>query len=764
MCTFNEVHVVKFLGFLMLRHSVTRTASALLFLFVAPLAVAQDVSLVGGTPAVQSFDSLAASGTGTALPGGWYFAEAGTNANTSYTAGDGSANQGDTYSFGATSSSDRALGALRSGNVSTFVGARLRNDTGNTLSQIDVAYTGEQWRRGGSTSADRLDFQYSLNATSVGDAAATWVDVDTLDFNSPNTAAAAGPLDGNASANRSAISAPISGLSLAPSATIWVRWSDLDVPSSDDGLAIDDASFAVDGTPPVDVAPTVTSTTPASNAANVALAAVLAITFSEPVDTTGAWYAIQCANSGTHMATVAGGPSTFTLTPSTAFAANESCTWTIVAADITDRDGTPDHLASDYVVQFTTVDPATQPPGVVATQPVNGAANVPAASDIRVTFSEAVTTTSAFALSCNSTSIQLDETGSGATRTLTPFTTLPAGGTCVFTITASGVRDADNIALPADVTIAFGVASGTVGGYYDQVNTSSPEQLRCSLHQTIKGHTKYPYEWVNLEIADEAPANVCAAGEASSRDYVLDIYRNRCYRKITDRSGASDGAHYNREHVWPRSLGFNTGNSAQNDQLAAHNDLHMLHLSAADWNGQRGNKPFANCTTGCTALGTDANNGAGGSGPRGNSNWVKSPDGNMGSFEVWDRLKGDMARTLFYMAIRYEGIASEDAHDGNLPDLELTDNRSLIVITPNTAAKAYMGLLTDLLAWNLQDPPDALEVARNDTVQAFQGNRNPFVDHPEWATRALFESSEPATCELAQPDDTIFKNGFDAAP
>lgn len=47
-------------------------------------------------------------------------------------------------------------------------------------------------------------------------------------------------------------------------------------------------------------------------------------------------------------------------------------------------------------------------------------------------------------------------------------------------------------------------------------------------------------------------------------------------------------------------------------------------------------------------------------------------------------------------------------------------------------------------------------------IQSFQGNRNPFVDHPEWATRALFESSEPATCQLG--NDTIFKNGFEATP
>jgi len=732
-----------------IRQTAARAALATLFAFIAPNVSAQDVPLVGGAPAVQSFDGLAASGTGTALPDGWYFKEDGTNANGTYTAGDGSANQGDTYSFGSTGSSDRALGTLRSGSVSTVIGARLRNDTGNTLNQIDVAYAGEQWRRGGSTSVDRLDFQYSLDATSVGDTAATWVDFDSLGFVSPNMAAANGALDGNASANRTAISGSITGLSLAPSATIWVRWTDFDVPSSDDGLAIDDVSFAVDGTPPVDVPPTVASTTPASNATHIALAAMLAVTFSEPVDTTNGWYSIQCATSGAHTATVTGGPSTYTLTPSTAFAANESCTWTIVAADITDRDGTPDHLAADYVVQFTTVDPATEPPGVTGTVPANGASNVAIGSDIRVTFSEAVTTTNAFALSCNSTSIQLDETGSDATRTLTPFTVLPAGGTCAFKITADGVRDADNIALPADVTIAFSVASSTVSGYYDHVNTSSPEQLRCSLHQTIKGHTVYPYSgsgtntWTILEIAQQDPNNA---------NKIIDIYRNHSYTAVADRAGSGGSNKYNREHTWPNSLGF------ANSNLAAYTDTHMLWLSDETQNSARGNKPLANCRSGCTELATDLNNGYGGPG---HSNWYKTPDGNAGSFEVWDHRKGEIARAMFYMAIRYEGIAAEAAHDGVIPDLELTDDRSKIVVTSNTAAKAYMGLLTDLLDWSEQDPPDAEEIARNDVIQSFQGNRNPFVDHPEWATRALFESSEPATCELATPNDTIFENGFD---
>ena len=736
-----------------IRRTVARAALAGLFVLTAPFAFAQDVSLVGGAPFVQTFDSLAATGTGTTLPDGWYFSE--SNANTTYTADDGTLNAGDTYSYGTAGSSDRALGALRSNSNSTIIGARLRNDAGNTLSEIAVAYTGEQWRLGAAGRADRLDFQYSTNATSLNDGAATWIDVDALDFSSPNTTATAGALDGNASANRTAITASITGLSLAPSGTIWVRWEDLSISGSDDGLAIDDLSFSVDGTPPVDVAPFVAATVPGSGAGNVALSATLAVTFSEPVTLSDPWFTIECATSGTHTASVSGGPSAYTLTPAPAFAANESCTWTILASGIVDNDGTPDHPAADYGVSFTTLDPATQPPTVVSTQPANGAANVPIGSDIRVTFSEAVTTSNAFALSCDSTAIQLDETGSGAARTLTPFTVLPAGKSCVFTITASGVHDADNIALQADYTASFTIASGTLSGYYSQVNTSSAEQLRCSLHQTIKGHTIYPYSggaqntWTILEIAQQDPNDPAK---------MIDVYRNRSYAAPGDRDGTGSGITYNREHTWPNSLGF------ADSSLAAYTDTHMLWLSDKTQNADRGNKPYAYCASGCTELTTEANNGfGGGSGTYpGNSNWYKGPDGNTGSFEVWDHRKGDVARSIFYMAIRYEGIAAEAAHDGVIPDLELTDDRNLITIRPNSDPKAYMGLLTDLLAWSTQDPPDAAEVARNDVIQSFQGNRNPFIDHPEWATRALFESSEPATCTLG--NDTIFKNGFEGTP
>jgi endonuclease I len=104
-----------------------------------------------------------------------------------------------------------------------------------------------------------------------------------------------------------------------------------------------------------------------------------------------------------------------------------------------------------------------------------------------------------------------------------------------------------------------------------------------------------------------------------------------------------------------------------------------------------------------------------------------------------------MARAVMYMAIRYEG--GKDAKTGQSePDLELTDDRSKIVKT--SASPAYMGLLSTLIEWHLADPPDAAERARNEVIYSFQGNRNPFIDHPEWATPGLFTSAKPSTCQL----------------
>lgn len=117
---------------------------SLSMLALPSFAAAQFVSLTEGTPASQNFDSLAASGTSSSLPNGWYLKEGGSNANSSYVADDGNANAGNTYSYGASGSGERAFGMLRSGNLQPLIGARLRNDSTLTVSEIAIAYTGEQ--------------------------------------------------------------------------------------------------------------------------------------------------------------------------------------------------------------------------------------------------------------------------------------------------------------------------------------------------------------------------------------------------------------------------------------------------------------------------------------------------------------------------------------------------------------------------------------------------------------------------------------------
>jgi hypothetical protein len=107
--------------------------------------------------------------------------------------------------------------------------------------ELDISYFGEQWRLGALSRLDRLDFQYSLNATSL--TTGTWIDVNALDFTATTTTGTVGALDGNAASNRTAISFNITSLNIANGAQIWIRWSDLDATGADDGLGIDNFSI-----------------------------------------------------------------------------------------------------------------------------------------------------------------------------------------------------------------------------------------------------------------------------------------------------------------------------------------------------------------------------------------------------------------------------------------------------------------------------------------------------------------------------------------
>ncbi|GAB1539885.1 endonuclease/exonuclease/phosphatase family protein [Scytonema sp. NUACC21] len=219
------------------------------------------------SPYTQNFDLLASTGTANTWTddftiSGWY------STRPSYIAGTGSNNTGTLYSFGSSGSSERALGSVASGGTNTiYYGARFVNDTTSTITSLNLGYTGEQWRNGGSSNstpsvAQKLDFQYQIGATNL--TSGTWVDFDTLDFTSPvfgTTTSTA--LDGNLAANRVNLSSTLSGINLAPGQEIWLRWQDVNDANNDHGLGIDDFSITTGVTPP----PIPTVTIQATNAA-----------------------------------------------------------------------------------------------------------------------------------------------------------------------------------------------------------------------------------------------------------------------------------------------------------------------------------------------------------------------------------------------------------------------------------------------------------------------------------------------------------------
>lgn len=231
-----------------------RTCVALL-LAIAALALsntathAQLCVFLTGPSYLEDFNALPPTGSSNnanALPQGWAFSEAGTGGTLTFTADNGSLSTGNTYSYGASGNSDRAFGELTSGTVTTTLGACFLNDTGLVITSFTIAYSGEMWRLGAADAiVDRLDFEFSVNATSIVDAGpgVAWTAVNSLDFVSPNNTSPAGAKDGNAAANRTT-TAPIAVIptgGIPDGGVFYIRWlSTASIGGTNDGLAIDD--------------------------------------------------------------------------------------------------------------------------------------------------------------------------------------------------------------------------------------------------------------------------------------------------------------------------------------------------------------------------------------------------------------------------------------------------------------------------------------------------------------------------------------------
>jgi len=220
-------------------------------------------------------------------------------------------------------------------------------------------------------------------------------------------------------------------------------------------------------------------------------------------------------------------------------------------------------------------------------------------------------------------------------------------------------------------------------GYYNGTDGLYGEQLKAKLHTIIDDHDEPTYDDLRdfiLKESDEDPQN--------SNNVIL-LYTGRSQAKSTFGGNAND---WNREHVWAKSHG-DFGNTPP-----CGTDAHMIRPTDASVNSARGNKDFDEGGT--------------------QHNEATECYFTEYTWEPRDAVKGDVARMILYMDVRYEGTSGE---------LDLT-----VVDAVNTSPAPQHGRLSTLLDWHEQDPPDAFEINRNNVVYSYQGNRNPFIDHPEF--------------------------------
>lgn len=233
-------------------------------------------------------------------------------------------------------------------------------------------------------------------------------------------------------------------------------------------------------------------------------------------------------------------------------------------------------------------------------------------------------------------------------------------------------------------------------GYYIPAEGKTGTALRQALHTIIRNHTVIPYS--SSSRFDTSDALKILDEDAGNTNNVILLYAQRSEPKST--FGLTTG--WNREHMWPNSYGLD-------DVEPAFSDLHNLRAEDANVNSARGNDFFDETSTTDPPVRIPGHTEAG----------QTSSDSN--SWEPPDSVKGDIARALFYMDVRYEGSSGE-------PNLILTEVSSHI-----NSSNTFMGKLSALLFWHYADPVSPAERQRNDLVHTrYQNNRNPFIDHPEW--------------------------------
>ena len=330
---------------------------------------------------------------------------------------------------------------------------------------------------------------------------------------------------------------------------------------------------------------------------------------------------------------------------------------------------------------------------------------------------------------------------------------------------AVSVSGCNQVSIPTKQTINLNpVADADVRSYYSSLNSLPESELKGTnllknLKPILYNMNYYTYDavWKVYEITDRnwtlSPASGTTYGTydpstgiitdyeygSSSTNrkndpYVRTLYRETAGGKDLIKEWDSHDTGTNREHVWCQSRGFKATSGAKGP---AGTDIHHLISGDAYVNKSvHNNTPYGYVLTpsGQGNLESTANNKVG------TALYQSSQDESSGhkAFEPADEFKGDIARAIFYMAARYNNYAGASTLKPTLFEANLTLANYLTSdgdhedSSPTHAVA--MGKLSDLLEWNVIDPVDEYEIHRNDLIyRNYQGNRNPFIDFPEWA-------------------------------
>ena len=244
----------------------------------------------------------------------------------------------------------------------------------------------------------------------------------------------------------------------------------------------------------------------------------------------------------------------------------------------------------------------------------------------------------------------------------------------------------------------------------------APCPPRSELRQSLIGHTAYPYTSSSTDTWDVLREADAAATDAT---LVYLLYANATTDGAQEYNG---GAGWSREHLWPQSLA--EYHASDNDPPAT--DLHALRAALQSCNSHRSNRLF----------GEVADDNGGWAASRADCPHLMCESS--GACEPHDALKGEIARALMYMALRYDGVDDLVA-SGSGSGVVQHSWRDLQLVDVATGGEEM------LVRWSEQHPPSADEARRDGVVASYQGIANPFVATPALALCRYDATPEPAT-------------------